>query len=134
MPARSTLATTIQTRPPATPAVAEPGRRRNRPLDRLDELARALERVLAAAPGDRPGDLAGVSLLAVLAEDPCQLALRRLVHQLPGGVVGGRIHAHVERRVSGVGEPALGSVDLHRRDAEVEEDRVRADAVVTQLL
>ena len=46
-----------------------------------------------------------------------------------GGQVGRGIHAHVERRVGGVGEAALGPVELHRGDAEVEQDRVGADAV-----
>src|SRR2546421_138166 len=49
-------------------AVAEPGRGRNRGLDRLDEVAGALERSLAPASGDRTRDLLRISLLAVLAE------------------------------------------------------------------
>ena len=43
-----------------------------------------------------------------------------------------RVHAHVERRVVGVGEPALARVDLHRGHAEVEVDHVRAHALVEQ--
>ena len=43
------------------------------------------------------------------------------------------VHAHVERRVAGVGEAPLGPVDLHARDAEVEQDRVCFDAVVREL-
>ncbi len=46
----------------------------------------------------------------------------------------GRVHAHVERRVGRVRETALRPVDLHARDAEVEQDRVRVDAVVGQLV
>ena len=56
-------------------AVAEAGRRRDRGLDRLDELAGALERLLAPAAPDRARDLPRVALLAVVAEDPRQLAL-----------------------------------------------------------
>ena len=38
----------------------------------------------------------------------------------------GLIHAHVERGVAGVGEAALVLVELHRRDAEVEQHAVDA--------
>ena len=34
------------------------------------------------------------------------------------------VHAHVQRSVLGVGEPALAHVELHRGDAQVEQDRV----------
>ena len=44
-----------------------------------------------------------------------------------------RVHAHVERRVDRVREAALRAVELHRRDAEVEQDRVGADVVVGEL-
>ena len=36
------------------------------------------------------------------------------------------VHAHVQRRVLGVGEAALGDVELHGRDAEVEQHAVDA--------
>jgi hypothetical protein len=114
-------------------ALAEPRGRRDRALDRLDEVARPLERLLAAAPHDRAGDRAGVPLLAVAAEDLGQLGLARLVDDVGGGEVGRRVHAHVERRVGRVREAALGPVELHRRDAEVEQDRVGAHAVLGEL-
>ena len=44
------------------------------------------------------------------------------------------IHAHVERRVDGVRESALGPVELHARDAEVEQDGVHSDVVRRQLV
>ena len=47
-----------------------------------------------------------------------------------GPVVGA--HPHVERAVLPVAEPALGAVELHRRDPEVEEDAV--DRPVDDLL
>ena len=37
-----------------------------------------------------------------------------------------RVHPHVQRRVVAVGEAALGHVELHRRDPEVEQDAVDA--------
>ena len=58
-------------------ALAEARRRRDRRLDHLDEIARALERLLCAAPDDRACDLARVALLAVALEDVGELALAR---------------------------------------------------------
>src|SRR5262249_57782288 len=46
-------------------AVTEARGRRNRGLDRVDELSRPLERLLAPPPHDRAGDLLRVPLLAV---------------------------------------------------------------------
>ena len=43
------------------------------------------------------------------------------------------VHAHVQRRVVGVGEAALARVDLHRGHAEVEVDQVGAQALGGQL-
>src|SRR4051812_31317843 len=109
--------------------VAEPGGGRNCGLDRVDELAGALERLLAPAPRDRTCDRLCISLLAVLAEDVRQLAFGRFVDELAGRIVRRGIHPHVERGVGGVRETALGTIDLHRRDTEVEEDRISAGAV-----
>ena len=44
-----------------------------------------------------------------------------------------RVHPHVERRVGRVREAALRPVELHGRDAEVEQDRVGAHAVGGEL-
>ena len=115
-------------------AVAEACGRRDGAPDRLDELAGALEPPLAPAPADGAGDLAGVALLAVLAQDRGQLALARLVDELGGGAVGLRVHAHVQRRVHCVREAALRLVDLHAGDAEVEENGVGANPVRGELL
>src|SRR3712207_63982 len=60
-------------------------------------------------------------------------SLGRLVHEPARRLRLGRIHPHVERRVDGVREAALRAVDLHARDAEVEEDRVGLDAVLGEL-
>ena len=115
-------------------AVAEARRRGNRGLDRVDELAGPLERLLAAAASDRPRDLPRVALLAVLLEDRGQVALALLVHELARRELRVRVHAHVERRVDRVREAALREVDLHARDAEVEQHCVGAHAVRGQLL
>ena len=44
------------------------------------------------------------------------------------------IHAHVQRGVVGVGETPLGTVDLHRGDAEVEVDGIRLEPLCGELL
>jgi len=90
--------------------------------------------VLAPLTNDALRDLPRIALLAVRPEDFRQLPLAGLVHELAGGNVRGRVHAHVQRRVGRIREPALGPVELHARDAEVEEDRVGAAAVVGEPL
>src|SRR5581483_12341718 len=77
--------------------LAEARRRRNRLLDRLDEVARALERPRAPALRDRARDLARVPLLAVAAEDRGELRLVGLVDDVPRGHERRGVHAHVER-------------------------------------
>ncbi len=111
----------------------EPGRRRDRRLDHVDEIAGAEERPLGASPHDRAGDRTGVPLLAEAAEDRRELALVPRVDDRRGRHLARRIHPHVERGVGGVGEAALGPVDLHRRDPDVEQDRVGLDVVRGQL-
>ena len=113
--------------------VTETGGSGDRRLDRVDELGRPLDRLPVPAACDRPRDLPGEALLAVPAEDLLQLALAGLVDELAGGVLGRRVHPHVERRVGRVREAALGPVELHRGHPEVEEDRVGADAVLREL-
>ena len=87
----------------------------------------------AAPADDGPGDLPREALLAVAAEDVGELALAQLVDDVGGRPRRRDVHAHVERRIGRVREAALGPVDLHARDAEVEEDRVGLDVVVGQL-
>src|SRR3954466_12719816 len=97
--------------------LAEPRRRGDGGLDRVDELAGALERLLAPAADDRPRDLLRVPLLAVAAEDGDQLALAPAVDDVAGAHVLGWIHAHVERRVGGAREAALRPPEPHGRAA-----------------
>src|SRR5919201_1080250 len=114
--------------------VAEPSRRWYGGFDRLDEVAGAFERALAAPPDNGLRDLPGVPLFSITPEDRRQVTLRRLVDDPRRGHVGGRIHPHVERRVRRVGEPTLGTIDLHRGDAEVEQDRIGLYAVLCELV
>ena len=80
---------------------------------------------------DRPGDAVGEALVAVLADHARQLVLGVAVDDVVGGPRGVGVHAHVERPLVAVREPALGAVELRRRHAEVEQraaqlvDRVR---------
>ena len=83
-------------------AVAEARRRRDRLLDRVGQVGRALERPLVAPADDRAGDLACVALLTEPLEDQRELALVGLVHELARRELGRGVHAHVERRVGGV--------------------------------
>ena len=66
---------------------------------------------------------AGVALLAQRRDDGGKIALGQLRRprrrRWPG-----RAHAHVERAVEPERKAALGLVELHRRDAEVEHDAV----------
>ena len=101
-----------------------PGRRRDGRVEQLDELGARGERRGLATAYDLAGDLAGELLLAVLAQDAGQLLRRRGVEEVGGGLTGRRVHPHVERGVLGVGEAAVADVELHRGDAEVEEDGV----------
>src|SRR5207245_5015795 len=77
-------------------ALAEAGRRRDRRLDRVDQVGAALERLSPTAPDDRTCDLPRVALLAVAPEDRLQLALARLVDDVRRSHVLGLVHAHVE--------------------------------------
>ena len=113
--------------------VTEAGRRRNRLLDRVGEVGRPLERPLGAAADDRTRDLLRVALLAEALEDQRELALVGLVHELARRELRRGVHAHVERRVGGIREAALRAVELHRRDTEVEQDRVGLHVVGGEL-
>src|SRR5207253_10689437 len=114
--------------------VAEPRRRRNRSFDRLHQITRPFGWALLAGPDDRLRDRAGIAFLAEPLEDGREITLVGLVDDPRRADVRRRIHAHVERRVRRVRESPLGPVDLHRGDAEVEQDRVRLDAVLRELL
>src|SRR5262249_37928291 len=97
------------------------------------ELARAGKRLPPTPSDDRARDLARVPLFPVRAEDLLQVTLARLVYELGGRRLGRRVHAHVERRVDRIRETTLRTVQLHARDAEVEQNRVHLDPVGREL-
>src|SRR5262249_23927603 len=76
-------------------ALTEPGRRGDRRLDHVDELARALERLLPPPAPNRTSDLPCEALFPVAPEDLLELTLLRLVDELGRGDVRRGIHPHV---------------------------------------
>src|SRR6185312_16746394 len=67
--------------------VAESRRAGNRGLDRVDQLTRALERLVAPPADDRTRDLLRKALFAELPEDPDKLAFGCLIDELAGRIV-----------------------------------------------
>ena len=72
---------------------------------------------------DGAGDGARMALLAENENDVGEIALARRVDHV-GRARPLAAHAHVERPVEAEGEAALGIVELHRRNAEVEHHAV----------
>ena len=95
---------------------------------RISSTSRALlvNGSFVALAHDRGDDPLGLLLLAVRPQDPDELARRVGVEDLGGADAGRLVHAHVERGVLGVGEAAVGLVELHGGDAEVEEHALDA--------
>src|SRR6266571_893399 len=100
-------------------AAARPPRRR---AHDLGEVLRAAERSAPPPLDDAAGDAPRGPLLAVAVDDVGQLGLGHPVHDLGGRDSAARVHAHVERPVALQAEAALGAVELHRADAEVEQE------------
>ena len=67
-----------------------------------------------------------VRLVGVVFEQARELLHAQVREQARRRLAARRVHPHVERAGFLVGEPAVGVVELHRRDAEVGEDHVRA--------
>ena len=70
---------------------------------------------------DRPGDAAGVALVAEGSEQAGQLLLVGVVHDVGGRARLALVHAHVEGGVVPVAEAAVGAVELGAADPQVEE-------------
>ena len=88
--------------------------------------ARSRERPISRAIAPR------VALLAVLPQDRREPLLGPLVHDRARVELLGRVHPHVERRVVRIGEAALARVHLHRGDAQVHVEEVRAQPLRVQ--
>src|SRR6185295_6834222 len=87
------------------------------------QLQRAGDRRLGAGGDDGAGDDARPPLVAIVVDDVGELALAAPVHDV-GGALALLFHAHVEGAVGAEGEAALGPVELHGGDADVEGDAV----------
>jgi len=77
---------------------------------------------------DRAGEAARGALLAVIIEDVGQRFLFRLVDDL-GRAAAPPFHPHVERSVAAKGKAALGLVELHRGNANVEHDAIERQEI-----
>jgi len=77
-----------------------------------------------AVPENRSGDPAGAGFLTVFEENPHDVRLRPLVHDVRRGARTGRPHAHVERALAHERKSALGGVELAGRNPEIHQQAV----------
>ena len=96
--------------------------------DDVGKLAGARDRLFRPAGSNGAGDGAGALLLAERGDDGGKVAFGERVDEVACGRAFGA-HAHVERAVLAEREAALGLIELHGGDAEVEGNPVdRGDA------
>ena len=91
--------------------------------DDVGERARRADRPLVARLGDRARDGPRLVLFAERGDDGGELALARGGDDI-GGARAVAAHAHIERPVEPEGKAARGFIELHRRNAEVEDDAI----------
>ncbi len=91
--------------------------------DDFGERARGRDRLFVARLHDRPRDRPRETLLAERGDDGGKIAVGGGVDEI-GGAKTLAAHAHVERTVVAEREPAFRLIELHRRDAEIEQDAV----------
>lgn len=99
-------------------------RRGRRGLQDLDEASRRGDPLVGSLAHDARRVPGRELLVAAAVEQFAQRGLVVVVHDVFGGDAARAIHAHVERCVPGVGEAALGLVELERGDPEVEQHGV----------
>ncbi len=83
-----------------------------------------LDRLLLPRRDDAARDRLRVPLLAVAPEDVGQCIRTQCVDEVCRRDLEFRVHAHVERRIVGIGEAPLAPVELHGGDTQVHEDHV----------
>jgi hypothetical protein len=93
-------------------------------LDDVDELGRRIDPALLPPFDDRLRDPAAEPLFAVFINDPAQIGLREAVYKFFRRQFSFLVHAHIQRSVVTEAEAPLGLVELHRRDAEIEQETV----------
>src|SRR4029077_3131650 len=89
--------------------------------DDVGECARGGDRLPGARLDDRARDRPGEALFAERCDDRRKISLGRSIQQI-GGARSLAAHAHVDWAVVAEGESALRLVELHRGDAEIEQD------------
>ncbi len=94
-------------------------------LDEACEFARRGEGLLGAALLDGAGDAARLLFLAEETEDADEIADLGAIDDIGRADTPARRHAHVERTVALEGEAAIGLVDLHGGDADIEHDAIK---------
>ncbi len=94
--------------------------------DAADDVGKALrrgDRGFRALADDGLGDMARQALLAIGVDEVGEVGLLEPRDEVGGAVALAR-HAHVERPVEAEGEAAVGLVQLHGGDADIEHDAV----------
>ena len=91
----------------------------------LGELAWWCGSACARARARSRARCAATRLLAVLVDHVGELPLAHAVHEVGGRGRARAVHPHVERALGLEAEAALGIVELHGGDPEVEQDAVR---------
>ena len=101
-----------------------PSRRRNGVVEQLDESGAGIKGPAFPLTHDGRCDTPREPLLPVLRQDPCQVSMRVGVENVCGSHGLRRGHPHVQRCVDRIGEPPIGLIELHRRDAQIEQGGV----------
>src|SRR4051794_40945114 len=90
-------------------------------LDRFRQLQRFAERRGFALLYELARNPARGWFFAEITEDARQLFLIVAVHDIRGGQLAPRVHAHVERPITDDAEAALGVFELARRNTNIEQ-------------
>jgi hypothetical protein len=99
-------------------------------FDDVGERKRRRDWRCGSRPRDRARDVAGKTLLAERRDDLREVALGGRIDEI-GRARPGAAHAHVERPVVAEREAAFGLIELHRGDAEIEQDAI--DRVMAEI-
>ena len=92
-------------------------------FDELCELGSRCDRLRGAGGNDRVGDAPRLALLAVGKKQIREFAFLKAVDEIGGAFALAR-HAHVERSLAHEGKTAIGLIELHRRNADIEHHAV----------
>ena len=96
----------------------------NHPFQQICQFLGTLPWTLLTTGDDRPGDLAGKALFAEFPENIRKFLGGKLIEQISGSCSRGRVHPHVQRSIKAEGETTFRSINLRRRDSDVQKDAV----------